>query len=64
LCRNHFVREKLEGIKEIRLRVIPLKEAKEEIYHYLEPNPDPYPYDIANELRLETYFVHEALIEL
>lgn len=58
------VREKLEEIKEIRLREVPLKEAKEEIFHYLEQNPDSYPYDIANELRLELSLVHEALIEL
>ncbi|MGB2842518.1 MAG: hypothetical protein GH149_00650 [Methanosarcinales archaeon] len=58
------VREKLEGVKEIRLREVPLKEIKEEIYRYLEQNPDSYPYDIANELRLELSLVHEALVEL
>ena len=58
------VREKLEGIKEIRMREVPLEEAKEEIYRYLEQNPDSYPYDIANELGLELSLVHEALIEL
>ena len=41
-----------------------MEEAKEEIYRYLEQNPDSYPYDIANELRLELSLVHEALIEL
>lgn len=30
------MREKLEGVKEIRLREVPLKEIKEEIYRYLE----------------------------
>nr|QNO51134.1 hypothetical protein OLNPMGDC_00025 [Methanosarcinales archaeon ANME-1 ERB6] len=58
------VREKLEGIKEVKLRVVSLEEAKGEIYRYLEQNPDSYPYDIANELRLELSLVHEALIEL
>ncbi len=47
------VREKLEEIKEIKLRDVPLNEAKKEIYRYLLQNPDSYPYDIANELRLE-----------
>ncbi|MCK4476577.1 MAG: hypothetical protein KAU16_07600 [Methanophagales archaeon] len=41
-----------------------MKEVKEEIYRYLLRNPDSYPYDIANELRLELSLVHEALIEL
>lgn len=58
------VREKLEGVKEIRRREVPLKEIKEEIYRYLEHNPDSYPYDIANELRLELSLVHEAVVEL
>ena len=58
------VREKLEVIKEIRLREVSLNVAKKEIYRYLLQNPDSYPYDIANELRLELSLVHEALIEL
>lgn len=65
---SDFVREavkaKLEGMKEIRLREVSLKEAKEEIYQYLIQNPSSYPYDIANELRLDLSLVHEALIEL
>jgi predicted HTH transcriptional regulator len=55
---------KLEGIKEIRRREVPLKEAKEEIYRYSKQNPDSCPYGIGNELRLELSLVHEALIEL
>ena len=58
------VREKLEEIKEIRLREVSLNVAKEEIYRFLLQNPDSYPYDIANELRLALSLVHEALIEL
>jgi Arc/MetJ-type ribon-helix-helix transcriptional regulator len=58
------VREKLEAIKEIKLREVSLNMAKREIYHYLLQNPDSYPYDIANELELELSLVHEALIEL
>jgi Arc/MetJ-type ribon-helix-helix transcriptional regulator len=58
------VREKLEGLREIKLREIPVGEAKEEIYHYLEQNQDSYPYDIANALRLDLSLVHEALLEL
>jgi Arc/MetJ-type ribon-helix-helix transcriptional regulator len=58
------VREKLEGLMEIKLREVPLGEAKEEIYRYLELNPDSYPYDIATELRLDLSLVHEALLEL
>ena len=58
------VREKLEVIKEIKLRELSLKEAKEEIYRYLLRNPDSYPYDIANELGLELSVVHGALVEL
>ena len=56
----HVVKE----IKEIRLRELSLNDAKEEIYRYLLPNPDSYPYEIANELWLELSRVHEALIEL
>ena len=58
------VRDKLEEIKEIRLREVSLNDAKEEIYRYLLQNPDSYPYEIANELWLELSLVHEALIEL
>ena len=58
------VREKLESIKEIKLRKISLEDAKKEIYHYLLENQDSYPYEIANELRLELSLVHEALLEL
>jgi Arc/MetJ-type ribon-helix-helix transcriptional regulator len=58
------VREKLEVIKEVKLREVSLNMAKKEIYHYLLPNPDLYPYDSANELELELSRVHEALIEL
>ena len=58
------VREKLEAIKEIRLRKLSLNVAKSEIYRYLLQNPDSYLYDLANELRLELSVVHEALIEL
>ena len=65
---SDFVREaerdKLDEIKEIRLREVSLNEAKEEIYRYLLQNPDSYPYEIANELWLELSLVHEALIEL
>ena len=58
------VRDKLDEIKEIRLREVSLNDAKEEIYRYLLQNPDSYPYEIANELWLELSLVHEALIEL
>ena len=58
------VRDKLEEIKEIKLREVSLNDAKEEIYRYLLQNPDLYPYEIANELWLEMSLVHEALIEL
>ncbi len=65
---SDFVREaerdKLEEIKEIRLREVSLNDAKEEIYRYLLQNPDSYPYEIANESWLELSLVHEALIEL
>ena len=65
---SDFVREaerdKLDEIKEIRLREVSLNDAKEEIYRYLLQNPDSYPYEIANELWLELSLVHEALIEL
>ncbi len=58
------VREKLESIKEIKLRDISLAEAKKEIYRYLLEHPSVYPYDIANALNLELSLVHEALSEL
>lgn len=60
---RHFI-EEIEGMKIIKLRNLPRRKAKQEIWNYLQKKDVTYASDIAEDLRLDYELVLDIIREL